>query len=89
MIIGEPGTGKDRVARSIHSNGPDALSPSFLIACNLMSSSLLERRLFGGLKGASVGDDTLGLLAALEGELFFSMRSEASLRICNDGWQWP
>jgi DNA-binding NtrC family response regulator len=71
MIIGEPGTGKDRVARSIHSNGPDGSKPFVSIACNLMNSSLLERRLFGGLKGASVGDDTLGLLAVLEGGTVF------------------
>jgi DNA-binding NtrC family response regulator len=71
MIIGEPGSGKDLVARSIHSNGPDGSKPFVSVDCNLMSSSLLESRLFGRLKGASVGDGTLGLLAALEGGTVF------------------
>jgi two-component system response regulator HydG len=71
MIIGEPGTGKNLVARSIHSNGPDGSKPFVSVDCSLMSSSLLERRLFGGLKAASVGDNTLGLLAALEGGTVF------------------
>jgi two-component system response regulator HydG len=67
MIVGEPGTGKDLVARSIHSNGPDGSKPFVTVDCNLLSPSLLESRLFGGLTDASVGDSPRGLLAALEG----------------------
>jgi two-component system response regulator HydG len=73
MIVGEPGTGKDLVARSIHSNGPDGSKPFVSVNCNLIGSSLLESALFGGLKGASVGAGTQrrGLLAALEGGTVF------------------
>ncbi len=71
MIVGEPGTGKDLVARSIHSNGPDGSKPFVSVDCNLMSSSLLESRLFGELKNASLGDGPLGLLAASEGGTVF------------------
>src|SRR3981081_292191 len=71
MIVGEPGTAKKLVARSIHSNGPDGSKPFVTVDSNLMSSSLLESRLFGGLKGASVGHGTRGLLAASEGGTVF------------------
>jgi DNA-binding NtrC family response regulator len=71
MIVGEPGTGKALVARSIHSNGPDGSKPFVSVGCNLMSSTLLETRLFGGAKDASVGGTTRGLLAALEGGTVF------------------
>jgi DNA-binding NtrC family response regulator len=71
MIVGEPGTGKDLVARSIHSNGPDGSKPFVSVDCNLMSSSFLERKLFGALKDASVGDARRGLLAALKGGTVF------------------
>jgi two-component system response regulator HydG len=73
MIIGEPGTGKDLVARSIHSNGPDGSKPFVSIDCSLMSSNLLESSLFGESKDASVGAgrQKLGLLAALEGGTVF------------------
>jgi DNA-binding NtrC family response regulator len=73
MIVGENGTGKDLVARSIHSNGPDGSKPFVSVDCNLMSSNLLESTLFGGSKDASVsaGRQKLGLLAALEGGTVF------------------
>jgi DNA-binding NtrC family response regulator len=73
VIVGENGTGKDLVAKSIHSNGPDGSKPLVTIDCNLMSSSLLESTLFGGSKDVSVGDGTQkrGLLAALEGGTVF------------------
>jgi two-component system response regulator HydG len=70
-IVGEPGTGKNLVARSIHSNGPDGSKPFVSVDCNLMSSISLEHQLFGESKAASAGDDTRGLLAALEGGTVF------------------
>jgi two-component system response regulator HydG len=69
MIVGENGTGKDLVAKSIHSNGPDCAKPFVSVDCNLMSSDLLESTLFGGLKGP--GTQKRGLLAALEGGTVF------------------
>jgi DNA-binding NtrC family response regulator len=73
VIVGENGTGKDLVARSIHSNGPDGSNPFVSVDCNLMSSNLLESTLFGGSKDISLGDDTQkrGLLAAPEGGTVF------------------
>lgn len=71
MIVGEPGTNKDLVARSIHSNGPDSSKPYVSVGCNLMSSTLLENRLFGGTTADPDGDGTRGLLAAAEGGTVF------------------
>jgi two-component system response regulator HydG len=73
VIVGENGTGKDLVARSIHANGPDGSKPFVTIDCNLMSSTLLESTLFDGSKDVTVGDGTQkrGLLAAPEGGTVF------------------
>lgn len=65
-ILGERGTGKELVARSIHSNGPDSSSPFVSVDCG---SNLLEHTLFGGLNSA--GTQRRGLLASLEGGTIF------------------
>lgn len=71
MIVGEPGTSKSLVARSIHFNGPDGSKPFVSIGCNLMSSTLLEKRLFGIVKCALDVDGHGGLLSAPEGGTVF------------------
>jgi len=71
MIVGEPGTGKNYVARFIHSNGPDGSKPFVSVDCNSLSPELLESKLFGGSTDASAGDGSRGLLAALEGGTVF------------------
>jgi two-component system response regulator HydG len=65
-ILGERGTGKELVARSIHSNGPDSSRPFVTIDCR---SDSLEHTLFGGLNSA--GTQSRGLLASLEGGTVF------------------
>jgi len=73
MIVGENGTGKELVARAIHSNGPDNSKPFVSIDCTSMSSESLETALFGTLDNAS-GEDGIerrGLLSAPEGGAVF------------------
>lgn len=65
-ILGERGTGKELVARSIHSNGPDSSRPFVSVDCK---SDSLEHTLFGGLNNA--GTQRRGLLASLEGGTIF------------------
>jgi two-component system response regulator HydG len=65
-ILGERGTGKELVARSIHSNGPDSSRPFVSVDCK---SNSLEHTLFGGLNNAGV--QRRGLLASLEGGTIF------------------
>jgi DNA-binding NtrC family response regulator len=73
MIVGEIGSGKELVARSIHSNGSDSSKPLISLNCKSMSSSLLEAELFGGLMSTSgeAGAQRRGLLASLGGGTVF------------------
>ncbi|MBI2058880.1 MAG: sigma 54-interacting transcriptional regulator [Nitrospirae bacterium] len=56
LISGEPGTGKETVARAIHLRGPRATHPFSALACKGMPADLLEVELFGGGKSAALGE---------------------------------
>ena len=73
LIVGEPGTGKELVARSIHSNGPNAEQPFVPVDCGSLVPSMIEGELFGYLKGAVPGAtrSKVGLLAAIDGSTVF------------------
>ena len=47
LIVGEPGTGKRFVARSIHQLGPTANGPFLSFDCEALPAEMLERELFG------------------------------------------
>ena len=72
-ISGESGSGKEIVARLIHTRGPRANGPFIPVNCGAIPPELMESELFGHLKGSFTGasDDKTGLFQAARGGTLF------------------
>ncbi len=55
LVAGESGTGKDLVARAIHTHGPRAGAPFVEVDCTSIPENLMESTLFGHEKGSFTG----------------------------------
>lgn len=69
LLLGESGTGKDRLARWIHDHSPRARGPFFTMNCATLTQELAESELFGHEQGAFTGarGRVRGLLELAEG----------------------
>ena len=73
LIEGESGTGKGLTASVIHNNSDRRDGPFVSVNCGAIAESLLERELFGHIKGAFTGAsrDSEGLFTAADGGTLF------------------
>lgn len=73
LIRGETGTGKELVARCLHSQSSRSSGPFVVVDCAALRDTLLESQLFGHVRGAFTDAhcDTLGAMRAADGGILF------------------
>ena len=59
LVLGESGTGKGIIARTIHEQSSRKDNPFVTVNCSILSPTLLDSELFGHEKGAFTGADKL------------------------------
>lgn len=99
LITGEPGTGKEMVARAIHEKSSRASGPFVPVKCGTIADDLLEAELFGHEKGAFPGANQARegrLVIADGGTIFIEEVSKLSaklqmalMRVLTDGTFTP
>jgi transcriptional regulator with GAF, ATPase, and Fis domain len=95
LIVGETGTGKEVVARSIHATSRRHGETFLPVNCAAISDTLIESELFGHVKGAFTGaaSEHIGLFEAAKGGTIFldeihtmsSRLQSAMLRVLENG----
>ena len=73
LIAGETGSGKERVARLLHTRSPRRAKPFVVVDCAALQESLLQSELFGHERGAFTGADKAkpGLFEVAHGGTIF------------------
>lgn len=73
LITGESGTGKDVLARWVHSRSPRADLPFISVNCGALPENLFESEFFGHEKGSFTGANSqkVGLIESSDGSTLF------------------
>ncbi|MFN0061618.1 MAG: sigma 54-interacting transcriptional regulator [Myxococcaceae bacterium] len=73
VLLGETGTGKDLLARAVHSRSPRGDRPFVVVDCGAIAPSLIESQLFGHVRGAFTGaiESRSGAFADADGGTLF------------------
>ncbi len=73
LLVGETGTGKEMLARAIHSGSRRSSSPFVAINCGALPRELVESELFGFRRGSFTGayNDAPGLFVSGQGGTIF------------------
>jgi len=69
LVVGETGTGKELVARTLHTLSPRAAKPFVVVDCGGLVGSLVTSSLFGHARRAFTGavKDSVGLIESAAG----------------------
>jgi DNA-binding NtrC family response regulator len=99
LVVGPSGSGKELVARAVHTASSRARNPFVAINCGALAEGVLESELFGHEKGAFTGSvgKREGLFSKAEnGTIFLDEISETTpgmqvklLRVLEDGTYYP
>ena len=82
LIVGEPGTGKDLLARFIHQQSVRTGQPFISVSCSTLPEPVLDAEIFGSSGDGAVETPKRGLLAqAHGGTLFLDDVSAMSVRL--------
>jgi DNA-binding NtrC family response regulator len=84
LLLGETGTGKERIAHAVHQTSGRSQRPWVVVNCAAIPEALLESELFGYLRGAFTGavQTRVGrILAAHTGTLFLDEIGEMPLML--------
>ncbi len=82
LITGESGTGKDKLARTVHELSNRKDQPFVIVDCSAIAHSLIDNELFGHMKGAFTGAQTAAsgrIFQAQGGTLFLDEIGELPL----------